>query len=93
MLPRFKSSPGDISRKSPGLFNVYPGGWRTPLELLPRVSASFFHVEYIHVLYMDEWSVYMAYISGQIITTKPPVGHLKWRFSKGIPFQIPLIQV
>ena len=27
--------------------------------------------------------------SGQIITTKPPVGHLKWWFSKGIPKSIP----
>ncbi len=27
--------------------------------------------------------------SGQIITTKPPVGHPKWWFSKGIPPKSP----
>ena len=31
--------------------------------------------------------------SGQIIATKPPVGHPKWWFSKGMPLKMPLIQV
>ena len=35
----------------------------------------------------------IEHISVEIIATKPPVGHPKWLFSKGIPPKIPLIQV
>lgn len=60
-----------------------PGDWRTPLELLPIEFRSFLHVEYIHVLYMDEWSLHGIYLINLIIwcppsSLQPAPSMLRW---------------